>query len=169
LLENKDNITGSGDLTEKIIGSANRYLTNKNKILEVSHQVRGDQHNNFEKTGYASAGSIVEYQINIDNPSDEKVSSMVIMGVLPAINDISITDLASRGSEFELELLGPINIPSEWEGKVEVTHSEARHPERANILDKNTIYPESAIKLSNPADVETTIWLTEAEVIDSRV
>ncbi|WBX81134.1 SpaA isopeptide-forming pilin-related protein [Virgibacillus salarius] len=90
---------------------------------------------------------------------------MTLIDVMPSINDLGITDNIDRGSQFTPELTEAIQLPASWADKVDVYYSSAMTPERDDLI-RNTNYPESTEKLSNPDSAEEPNWTLATEVDD---
>src|SRR5690625_222442 len=90
---------------------------------------------------------------------------MVLIDVLPSVGDLGITDNIVRGSQFTPSLNGPIVLPAEWVDKVNVVYSTAKNPKRDD-LTKNTKYPDTTTRLSNPDGAEEQNWIDATAVAD---
>lgn len=108
-------------------------------------------------------GESIDYKLSMTNSTKHTFKSMVLMDVLPSVGDLGITDNIQRGSQFTPNLNGPIEIPTEWAGKVDVLYSTSKNPKRDDLI-KNTNYPEGTTQLDNPEDSEDPNWMTETEV-----
>src|SRR5699024_5262309 len=70
-----------------------------------------------------------------------------------------------RGSTFDPILDGPIKLPQEWQGKVNVYYSTAKNPERDD-LTRHTDYLPNTPQLTNPEGAEAPNWIQESELSD---
>lgn len=146
------------------IKSRNSYFLFSPYNLKTEKKVKGtdNQWGDFVKT---TPGGDIDYKLHMSNTTGKDLSNMTLFDVLPSVGDIGITDNISRGSQFMPYLKGPITLPKEWEGKVEVYYSTEKNPKR-DELKENTDYPSGTAQLGNPADATNPNWKLEKNVSD---
>ncbi|MGR3741613.1 hypothetical protein [Companilactobacillus sp. DQM5] len=156
----KDNLNGNG--TDKpMFYSGRDYHFDKANALSVSETVEKQA-----ETVKKVAGDKVNYQLQLTNTSEDDLNNMILMDTLPSVGDLSITTNEDRGSQFDMSLTGPINIPKSWEDKVNVEYTTSSNPKKSGILDKDTIYPSTAQKLEDAQGAEDATWVSAKDVTD---
>ncbi|MDK1727211.1 MucBP domain-containing protein [Dellaglioa algida] len=164
--EDTDDIDKDGKTDTPIIKTGNAYVLNKASNLDISTSIKGDKDTGYGDLGNVTVGKKATYKATLKNDTDEKITSMQFLDVLPSIGDANITDGAARNSAYEMKLDGEITLPSEWENKMTVLYSTSKNPKRAGILDKNTVYPAGAAKIVDPAGAEDATWVAADKVND---
>ena len=154
-----------GNTSEQRLKSGNEYKVIKNESIETEKLVKGSLDSKYSSFGYTSPGGEIAYKLKIKNVGDDKVSKLVLLDVLPSVDDLGITDGVKRDSKFTPTLIGPIEVPKEWENKVSVLYSTSKNPKRDDLV-KNVNYPDSTEKLTNPEGSEEPNWIPENAVND---
>ncbi|WP_411953819.1 SpaA isopeptide-forming pilin-related protein [Alkalibacillus sp. S2W] len=163
--------TDDGDLNENGVSdeprikSGNEYHIAGQYDIQTEKLVQGELDENFSSFGQTTPGGNIDYKLALTNVTGKDISSMTMIDVLPAVDDLGITDNAERGSQFTPDLTGEIQLPSSWEDKVEVYYSTALTPERDDLI-RNTDYPDSTEELSNPSEAENPNWTLAENVTD---
>ncbi|QFP80229.1 hypothetical protein LG542_08380 [Latilactobacillus graminis] len=156
-----DNLNGKGT-DAAMFSSGMDYYFDKGSALQVDNLIAGNSSQSVDATD----GSVIDYQLRLTNTSDNELNQMILMDTLPSVNDLSITTNESRGSEFDMTLAGPIQLPKEWQNKVNISYATTKNPKKAGILDANTIYPSSAQKLQDAPNAEDAKWVSADQVKD---
>ncbi|MCZ2491956.1 MucBP domain-containing protein [Dellaglioa carnosa] len=164
--EDTDDIDKDGKTDTPIVKTGNAYVLNKASNLDISTSIKGDKDTGYGDLGNVTVGKKATYKATLKNDTDDKITSMQFLDVLPSIGDANITDGAARNSAYEMKLDGEITLPSEWENKMTVLYSTSKNPKRAGILDKNTVYPAGAAKIVDPAGAEDATWVAADKVSD---
>ncbi|MDR3215066.1 MAG: hypothetical protein LBT75_02145 [Bacilli bacterium] len=158
-----DDFNNNGNRDEDIITSGNNYIFNNNNILEVSQSISTTHDKNVS---FASVVPKSDVTINLllNNNTDINISKVVLIDVLPSLNDKGLSIMENRNSKFNLTLKGPIVIPKEWENKVKVQYSVSKNPKIAGVIDQNTTYLSKMHVFADNAEAENVVWLNENEV-----
>lgn len=159
-----EDLNQDGSQDKLRIKSGNKYQVIGKYDLQTEKFVRTAD-SEWSKMAKAIPGEKVEYKLSMTNTTGKDISSMTLIEVLPSIGDIGITDNVQRGSKFSLKLTGPITLPIEWQGKVDVFYSKSKNPKRDELI-RHTNYPEGTAQLSNPSGAEDANWMTENEVLN---
>ncbi|MGM8366647.1 SpaA isopeptide-forming pilin-related protein, partial [Virgibacillus sp. W0181] len=145
--------------------SGNVYYITGQYNIQTEKLIKGQLDDSYTHFGSTVPGGSIDYRLTLTNTTGKDISSMTLIDVMPSVNDLGITDNIDRGSQFTPELSGAIQLPSSWQEKVNVYYSTVKTPERDDLI-KNTDYPESTEKLSNPPSAENPNWTLEENVID---
>lgn len=156
-----DNLNGKGT-DAAMFSSGMDYFFDKGSALQVDSLIAGNNSQSVDTTD----GSVVDYQLRLTNASDNELNKMVLMDTLPSVNDLSITTNEDRGSEFDMTLTGPLQLPKEWQDKVDISYATTKNPKKAGILDANTVYPSTAQKLQDAPNAEDAKWVSADQVKD---
>lgn len=165
LQTDEGDLNGNDNMDEPRLKSGNIYLIRGQYDLQTEKLVKGALDEEFSYFGHTTPDGSIDYQVKLTNTTGATISNMVLMDVLPSVGDIGITDNIERGSKFTPKMTGPIVLPSAWENKVDVVYSTVKNPER-NDLTKNTVYPDTTTKLTNPEGAANPNWMTESQVTD---
>src|SRR5699024_2860451 len=158
-----DDLNEDGSNEQPRLKSGNKYYMSGQYNIQTEKLVKGELDDDFSYFGKTIPGGIIDYKLTLTNTIGKDISNMVLMDVLPAENDLGITDNVERGSQFTPSLKGPIQLPESWENRVDVYYSTALTPERDDLI-KNTKYPETTEKLSNPDRAVSPNWMLEEDV-----
>ncbi|WP_409021626.1 MucBP domain-containing protein [Dellaglioa sp. P0083] len=161
-----DDIDKDGKTDTPIIKTGNSYVLNQESNIDIDASIKGDKDDKFGDLGNVTVGKKATYQATLTNNTDDKITSMQFLDVLPSVGDSNITDGAARNSAYEMKLDGAITLPSAWENKMTVLYSTSKNPKRAGILDKNTNYPAGTAKIVDPTGAEDATWVTADKVAD---
>ncbi|HEY4599751.1 MAG TPA: prealbumin-like fold domain-containing protein [Cerasibacillus sp.] len=165
LQTDEDDLNGDGITDQTRLKSGNIYTIRGEYNLQTEKWVKGELDEDWTDFGQTVPGGTIDYKLNLTNTTGKDISTMTLIDVLPSVGDLGITDNIARGSQFTPLMTGPIQLPTEWNGKVSVYYSTAKNPERDDLI-KNTKYPETTTPLSNPEGVEAANWMIEADVED---
>ncbi|WYQ42641.1 SpaA isopeptide-forming pilin-related protein [Bacillus sp. FSL W7-1321] len=160
-----EDLNGNGNTDQPRLKSGNQYYMSGQYNIQTEKLVRGELDDEFTTFGRTVPGGAIDYQLTLTNTTGSTISTMTLMDVLPSIGDLGITDNIERGSQFTPQLREPIQLPSQWEDRVDVYYSTAVTPER-NDLIRNTNYPDTTEQLSNPEGAEAPNWVLQSEVED---
>ncbi|MCC2249809.1 LPXTG cell wall anchor domain-containing protein [Virgibacillus sp. AGTR] len=160
-----EDLNENGNSDQPRLKSGNEYYISGQYNIQTEKLVKGQLDEDFTHFGSTVPGGSIDYQLTLTNTSGKDISSMTLIDVMPSINDLGITDNIDRGSQFTPELTEAIQLPASWVDKVDVYYSSAMTPERDDLI-RNTNYPESTEKLSNPDSAEEPNWTLATEVDD---
>ena len=163
--KNTDDLNGDGKNDNIRIKSGNIYTLNGVYDLQAEKFVRSSSTDEWGSLKKVTQGKEFSYKLHMTNTTNKDISNMTLIDVLPSVGDLGITDNISRGSKFTPSLKGPISLPKEWTGKVNVFYSTATNPKRDDLI-RDTKYPEGTTKLSNPSGATDPNWMSESKVID---
>lgn len=164
-INNSDDLNNDGRPDTIRIKSSNVYLLNGVYDLQAEKFVRSSTMDEWGSLKKVTPGKEFSYKLHMTNTTNKDISNMTLIDVLPSVGDLGITDNISRGSKFTPSLKGPISLPKEWTGKVNVFYSTATNPKRDDLI-RDTKYPEGTTKLSNPSGATDPNWMSESKVID---
>ncbi|HEY4537155.1 MAG TPA: hypothetical protein VIG45_01720 [Erysipelothrix sp.] len=145
--------------TDTVVKTGNHYRMSTYEQLTVEKFVKAASDTTFKKSTQMKANETLTYKLSMRNPQDKEINELVLLDVLPHINDFGITDFVDRNSEFTLVLNQALNID---ETKFEVYYSEAKNPSRAVLND--AVKVEGYKLIEN--NTEETIWKTKEAVDD---
>lgn len=165
LQTDEDDLNGDGVTDQPRLKSGNIYTIRGEYDLQTEKRVKGELDNDWTNFGQTVPDGTIDYKLKLTNTTGKDITTMTLIDVLPSVGDLGITDNIARGSQFTPLMTGPITLPAEWEGKVNVYYSTAKNPERDDLI-RHTKYPETTTPLSNPEGAESPNWMTESEVID---
>lgn len=159
-----EDLNKDGDDQQKRLKSGNEYYMFGQYDLQSQKFIKKSTDKQWTKDiQKVLPGDFVDYKLSMTNSTKHTFESMVLIDVLPSVGDLGITDNIQRGSQFTPNLNGPVKIPTEWVGKVDILYSTSKNPKRDDLI-KNTKYPEGTTQLYNPEGSEDPEWMTEAEV-----
>ncbi|MDR3214898.1 MAG: hypothetical protein LBT75_01290 [Bacilli bacterium] len=164
-IKDVEDLNNNGNSDEYIVSSGNEYVTNGKHILEVSQSSLVNKKQNYE-FNEVNLNEMITYQFILNNASNDNINKLILVDVLPSLNDKSITTLENRNSKFSLQLKGPIIIPQEWKNKVVVQYSTSLNPKLAGLIDKNTTYYDNMNKFQDNKEASEAVWLNEDEIVD---
>lgn len=159
-----DDLNQNNNSNEIRIKSGNVYTLISPYDLQTEKFVKGPGED-WSKFGKTTPGGIIDYKLSLTITTGRDISSMTLIDVLPSEKDLGITDNISRESKFTPKFSGPIVLPKEWRGKVQVYYSESKTPKRDD-LTRETNYPKGTEQLGNPISAETPNWKTEESITD---
>lgn len=165
LQTDEDDLNGDGVTDQPRLKSGNIYTIRGEYDLQTEKWVKGKLDNEWTNFGQTEPGGKIDYKLKLTNTTGKDITTMTLIDVLPSVGDLGITDNIARGSQFTPLMTGPIELPAEWQGKVNVYYSTAKNPERDDLI-RHTKYPETTTPLSNPEGAESPNWMTEADVED---
>ena len=124
--------------------SENAYILIKQEGIYTSKSVKGSLDEAYSDFAYTALGQNVDYQLEIKHNLDSAVKEMVLIDVLPSVDDLGITDNVTRDSKFSLVLTQEIQLNEQMEDKFEVYYSTAKNPNR-DVLNQ-----VASNKIENP-------------------
>ncbi|HFI0106133.1 TPA: collagen binding domain-containing protein [Streptococcus suis] len=165
LITDRQDINRNGNTTEKLVfaSATYNYIALDNMI--VIKAVKGNRDQDFSKMGHSDLGSEIDYKLHIRNESGSAIRKFVLIDVLPSVGDRTVLSGRMRDSKFTPTLAGPITLPQEWIGKVDVFYSTSKNPRRDDVID-SAIYPNESLKPTNPLGAEDPNWHMEDVVVD---
>lgn len=165
LITDRQDINRNGNTTEKLVfaSATYNYIALDNMI--VTKAVKGNRDQDFSKMGHSDLGSEIDYKLHIRNESGSTIRKFVLIDVLPSVGDRTVLSGRMRDSKFTPTLAGPISLPQEWIGKVDVFYSTSKNPRRDDVID-SAIYPNESLKPTNPLGAEDPNWHGEDAVVD---
>ncbi|HEM3717053.1 TPA: hypothetical protein U1D18_000746 [Streptococcus suis] len=165
LITDSQDINRNGNTTEKLVfaSATYNYIALDNMI--ITKAVKGNRDQDFSKMGHSDLGSEIDYKLRIENVSDRWINKMVLIDILPSVGDKTVLANSQRESKFTPTLAGPITLPQEWIGKVDVFYSTSKNPNRDDLINAAS-YPVDSLKSSNPSDAEDPNWHMEDAVVD---
>ncbi|TSB48561.1 SpaA isopeptide-forming pilin-related protein [Alkalicoccobacillus porphyridii] len=165
LQTDSEDLNENGNTDQPRLKSGNEYYMSGQYNIQTEKLVRGELDDAFTTFGRTVPGGAIDYQLTLTNTTGSTISTMTLMDVLPSIGDLGITDNIDRGSQFTPQLTEAIQLPSQWEDRVDVYYSTALTPERDD-LTRNTNYPDTTEQLSNPEGAQAPNWVLASEVED---
>ncbi|HEP1793550.1 TPA: hypothetical protein VB881_000142 [Streptococcus suis] len=165
LITDSQDINRNGNTTEKLVfaSATYNYIALDNMI--ITKAVKGNRDQDFSKMGHSDLGSEIDYKLHIRNESGSTLRKFVLIDVLPSVGDRTVLSGRMRESKFTPTLAGPISLPQEWIGKVDVFYSTSKNPRRDDVID-SAIYPNESLKPTNPLGAEDPNWHMEDAVVD---
>ncbi|HEM3684503.1 TPA: hypothetical protein U1D20_002000 [Streptococcus suis] len=165
LITDRQDINRNGNTTEKLVfaSATYNYIALDNMI--ITKAVKGNRDQDFSKMGHSDLGSEIDYKLHIRNESGSTIRKFVLIDVLPSVGDRTVLSGRMRDSKFTPTLAGPITLPQEWIGKVDVFYSTSKNPRRDDVID-SAIYPNESLKPTNPLGAEDPNWHGEDAVVD---
>ncbi|HEP1844700.1 TPA: hypothetical protein VCA72_001863 [Streptococcus suis] len=165
LITDSQDINRNGNTTEKLVfaSATYNYIALDNMI--ITKAVKGNRDQDFSKMGHSDLGSEIDYKLHIGNESGSTLRKFVLIDVLPSVGDRTVLSGRMRESKFTPTLAGPISLPQEWIGKVDVFYSTSKNPRRDDVID-SAIYPNESLKPTNPLGAEDPNWHMEDAVVD---
>lgn len=162
LQKDEEDLNNNGK-KENRLKSGNVYVKRGSYDLKTQKLVKGELDEDWSDLAKTRPGGDIDYRLTLTNDTGKDLSKMVLVDVLPSVGDLGITDNIARGSKFTPKLQGPITLPAEWEGKVEVKYSQAKTPKRDDLI-KNTKYESTTTQLTNPSTAEDPNWVSAGQV-----
>lgn len=165
LITDSQDINRNGNTTEKLVfaSATYNYIALDNMI--ITKAVKGNRDQDFSKMGHSDLGSEIDYKLHIRNESGSTLRKFVLIDVLPSVGDRTVLSGRMRESKFTPTLAGPITLPQDWIGKVDVFYSTSKNPWRDDVID-SAIYPNESLKPTNPLGAEDPNWHMEDAVVD---
>lgn len=165
LITDSQDINRNGNTIEKLVFASASYTYLALDNLIVTKLVKGNRDQDFSKMGHSDLGSEIDYKLHIRNESGSTIRKFVLIDVLPSVGDRTVLSGRTRDSKFTPTLAGPITLPQDWIGKVDVYYSTSKNPRRDDVID-GAIYPNESLKPTNPIGAEEPNWHTEDAVVD---
>lgn len=165
LQTDEGDLNGDGITDQPRLKSGNIYMIRGQYDIQTEKLVKGELDDEFTYFGHTTPSGSIDYQVKLTNTTGQDITKLTLIDVLPSEGDLGITDNVDRGSQFTPKMTNSIVLPTDWQDKVNVYYSEAKNPERDD-LTKNTVYPDSTTKLTNPAGAEAPNWKTADDVSD---
>lgn len=165
LITDSQDINRNGNTIEKLVFASASYTYLALDNLIVTKLVKGNRDQDFSKMGHSDLGSEIDYKLHIRNESGSTIRKFVLIDVLPSVGDRTVLSGRMRDSKFTPTLAGPISLPQDWIGKVDVYYSTSKNPRRDDVID-SAIYPNETLKPTNPLGAEEPNWHTEDAVVD---
>lgn len=165
LVTDLQDINRNGNTIEKLVFASASYTYLALDNLIVTKLVKGNRDQDFSKMGHSDLGSEIDYKLHIRNESGSTIRKFVLIDVLPSVGDRTVLSGRMRDSKFTPTLAGPISLPQDWIGKVDVYYSTSKNPRRDDVID-SAIYPNETLKPTNPLGAEEPNWHTEDAVVD---
>ncbi|NLW15894.1 MAG: hypothetical protein GX038_06540, partial [Erysipelothrix sp.] len=158
-VRDNSNLTGMGEDTV-LMKSSNVYKIISDYFVLTEKFVKGVLDTEYSKLGETTIDGEVSYKLDMTNKEGTDITSMLLMDVLPSVDDLGITDSVERGSDFTLVLNGPVKV----DDRFTVFYRESKNPKRDvfnNILSKDNFGT-----ITNPLDSEDGNWVEAHEVTD---
>lgn len=165
LVTDLQDINRNGNTIEKLVFASASYTYLALDNLIITKLVKGNRDQDFSKMGHSDLGSEIDYKLHIRNESGSTIRKFVLIDVLPSVGDRTVLSGRMRDSKFTPTLAGPITLPQDWIGKVDVYYSTSKNPRRDDVID-SAIYPNESLKPTNPLGVEEPNWHTQDAVVD---
>ena len=147
LEEDTEDLNGNNNATEQRFKAGNIYYLIGQYDLQTKKEVKGANEKEYNLFTTVRPGATVDYRLSMTNTTKKDLGSMVLIDVLPSVNDLGITDNINRGSQFGLTLDAEgVKVPQEWENKVDIYYSTSENPKRDDL----TKHTKGAVKLGNP-------------------
>ena len=120
-----------GDVSELFCG--NRIAVNINELLALESEklVRGqfdDNYTKFPDVGNSVPGGLADYILEVRNPGNLPMDSVVVIDILPSVGDIGVIDVTNRDSRWQPNLVSSVSAPA----GITVYYSTAANPCRAD-------------------------------------
>lgn len=116
-------ITGVGSAATSLAASGVTYTIIKNSVTQVTQQVKGQNGATFADSATVKPGDKVTINLNTTTNTDKELTSLDLVDVLPVVGDTGLTTNAERGSDYQAKLTGPVTLPADWVGKVQVLYT----------------------------------------------
>ncbi|MGQ7379310.1 SpaA isopeptide-forming pilin-related protein [Streptococcus suis] len=165
LVTDLQDINRNGNTIEKLVFASASYTYLALDNLIITKLVKGNRDQDFSKMGHSDLGSEIDYKLHIRNESGSTIRKFVLIDVLPSVGDRTVLSGRMRDSKFTPTLAGPITLPQDWIGKVDVYYSTSKNPKRDDLINA-AVYPEDSLKSTNPTGAEEPNWHTEDAVVD---
>ncbi|NQJ72172.1 hypothetical protein HO539_02305 [Streptococcus suis] len=165
LVTDLQDINRNGNTIEKLVFASASYTYLALDNLIVTKLVKGNRDQDFSKMGHSDLGSEIDYKLHIRNESGSTIRKFVLIDVLPSVGDRTVLSGRMRDSKFTPTMAGPITLPQDWIGKVDVYYSTSKNPKRDDLINA-AVYPEDSLKSTNPTGAEEPNWHTEDAVVD---
>ena len=146
--------------------SGNAYVLNKGEHLSVNTTVKGDKDSKYGQMANVTTGEKANYRLTLDNDTDDKVTSLNILNVLPTVGDSNVLDGEARNSAYVMKMTKAITLPKAWQDKVDVYYTTSANPKRTGTIDVDTTYPTGATKVIDPVGAEEATWVNADQVKD---
>ena len=162
----KDDINGDGNIEQLVFKSGNAYVLNKGEHLSVNTTVKGDKDSKNGQMANVTTAEKANYRLTLDNDTDDKVTSLNILNVLPTVGDSNVLDGEARNSAYVMKMTKAITLPKAWQDKVDVYYTTSANPKRTGTIDVDTTYPTGATKVIDPVGAEEATWVNADQVKD---
>ena len=163
LEEDTEDLNGNNNATEQRFKAGNIYYLIGQYDLQTKKEVKGAKQKEYNLFTTVRPGEKVDYRLSMTNTTKKDLGSMVLIDVLPSVNDLGITDNIQRGSQFNLTLDSKgIAVPKEWKDKVDIYYSTSENPKRDDL----TKHTKGSFKLGNPEGAQDPAWKHEKDMTD---
>ncbi|MHC5268193.1 MucBP domain-containing protein [Enterococcus sp. LJL98] len=162
IIEDQNDLNNNGKKDEKVYASARSttYSGNHSFALDLES---GFEHFDAQRLVKSSKDTTLNYQIKLNDTSDESLENLIVMGMLPQVDDYGLVTLEERQSKYMLSLTGPIQFKNQEE-KFDVYYSKESQIQTVGELDVHTKYAESFEPLKNHAKAVSPDWIEEKAV-----
>ena len=104
-----------GDVSELFCG--NRVAVNINALigLEGEKLVKGqldDTYTKFPDVANSVPGGIADYILDVRNPGNIPIDSVVVIDILPSVGDLGVIDVNNRDSRWQPNLVSSVSAPA---------------------------------------------------------
>ncbi|HHH50393.1 MAG TPA: hypothetical protein ENK52_05385, partial [Saprospiraceae bacterium] len=123
-------LDGDGNTTEEFCFAKTEININEFFSLESEKLVKGQLDSTYTKypqTGSSVPGGISDYKLTVKNTGNIPVDSIIIVDILPFVNDTGVVDLTARLSRWSPNLVSTVQAPA----GVTVYYSTEKNPCRA--------------------------------------
>lgn len=103
-------------------------------------------------------------RIGIYNPNQKPISDLVLIGVLPTVDDTYVLNDVVRNSKFSMSFSEPFPLSEAMAESFEITYSSSKEPLVEGVLDANT--SSNLPLITSPSRVDDQLWLKADEVKD---
>ncbi|MCV6636937.1 SdrD B-like domain-containing protein [Candidatus Albibeggiatoa sp. nov. NOAA] len=143
-----NDIDGDGNTAEKVCASQKAQFTVSSvAAMDAVKWVKGqldDDWHRFPNSGRTVLAGGLDYQLIMSNIGNVPMSDVVVIDILPFVDDTGVIDLSNRDSQWRPELIGAVQAAND----VVVYYSTAQNPCREEVLNPS------------PADCEAPQWST---------
>jgi len=137
----------NGDVTEVLCGGRHEVSINEVVSLESKKLVQGqldDVFTKYPEVATTVPGGITDYRLIVSNSGNIPLDSVVVIDILPHVNDRGVIDLSARESRWTPNLVGAVMVPT----GVTVYYSTETNPCRSDEM----------IVLSGPPGCNAPNW-----------
>ena len=120
-----------GDVSELFCG--NRVAVNINELLALESEklVKGqfdETYTKFPDVGNSVPGGLADYILEVRNPGNIPMDSVIVIDILPSVGDIGVIDVSNRDSRWQPNLVSSVSAPA----GITVYYSTVANPCRAD-------------------------------------
>ena len=149
----------TGNTNENMLSAGKDYVYGYKAGLHTEIRVKGSYDADYSLIGLSKEDKEVDYQLVVENRYNRTLSDVVLMNILPALDDVGVTGVYNRDSLWSTELTGPVRVPSGYT----VRYSKSNNPDRTELF-ANAVYPTGTDISGIMPTGETPNWLTETQV-----